>query len=242
MRKAFAATALALVVITGGAASVAHADADSATHYYLSLGDSYAAGTNATGDGARYTNLGYADQLHAALAADDPKLELKKLGCPGESAASLRFGSQSPAVVESCGTPRFYKNVLYPKGTQLAEAVSFLHAHKGKVALVTIDIGSNDLSHYDAQGHLVVCLFPPEDCDSEASRVFADIAAILAELRAAAGPGVPILGMTYFNVFAPLQNPVVDARVDALNARLAATYAAAGIPFADVAGRFRTVA
>jgi len=42
----------------------------------------------------------------------------------------MRFGSQDPTVVLSCGTPRYYKTVLYPKGTQLAEAVSFLQAHK----------------------------------------------------------------------------------------------------------------
>jgi hypothetical protein len=47
----------------------------------------------------------------------------------------MRFGSQDPSVVQSCGTSRYYKHVLYSKGTQLAEAVSFLHAHKGNVAL-----------------------------------------------------------------------------------------------------------
>ncbi len=123
-------------------AAAARAD-DSPTTYYVSLGDSLAAGTNATGVGVAYTDMGYADQLHSALAADEPKLKLVKLGCPGESTISMRFGSQYPTVVLSCATPRGYKD-LYPKGTQLAEAVSFLQAHKGKVALVTIDIGAND--------------------------------------------------------------------------------------------------
>jgi hypothetical protein len=134
MKRLFSATAAALVLAIGAGAPVARADADSATHYYLSLGDSLAAGTNATGVGVAYTDLGYADQLHAVLAATDPKLELKKLGCPGESTVSMRFGSQLPSVVGSCGPPRYYKNVLYSKGTQLAEAVGFLEAHKGKVA------------------------------------------------------------------------------------------------------------
>jgi lysophospholipase L1-like esterase len=238
MKSLIAATMVALALVLGAAASVARADTDSATHYYLSLGDSLAAGSNATGVGVDFTDQGYADQLYAALAAHDPKLELDKLGCGGESTASMRFGSQPPSTVLSCGTPRYYKNFLYPKGTQLAEAVSFLDAHKGKVALVTIDLGANDLSRIDAQGTLVTCLFPPEDCDDETPRLLANLAAILAELRAAAGPDVPIVGMTYYDVFAPLGDPVVDARVHALNARLEATYAAAGIPVADVEGAF----
>src|SRR5262245_38033767 len=160
MRLLIAAMASVLATVAGGAPP-AHADTDSATHYYLSLGDSLATGTNANRVGEAFTANGYADQLYAALAADDPKLELWKLGCPGESTASMRFGSQPPTAVLSCGSPRFYKNVLYPKATQVAEAVSFLEAHKGKVALVTIDIGANDLQRLDAQGNRVVCLFEP---------------------------------------------------------------------------------
>jgi hypothetical protein len=64
-----------------------------------------ATGTNANAVGVGFTDLGYADQLHAALAAVDPKLELVKLGCTGESTVSLWFGSQLPSVAGSCGTP-----------------------------------------------------------------------------------------------------------------------------------------
>lgn len=238
MRRVLSIVLLVLVALLVVPAS--HADEDSATHYYLSLGDSLAAGTNATGVGVAFTDLGYADQLHAALAVGDPKLELVKLGCPGESTISMRFGSQLPSVVGSCGPPRYDKNVLYSKGTQLAEAVSFLQAHKGKVALVTINLGANDLNRNDAQGDVVVCLFLPEDCDAEGASMAENLAAILAELRAAAGPGVPIVGMTYYNVFVPLGDPVVNTRVDALNELLTSSYAAAGVPVADVAGAFGT--
>jgi lysophospholipase L1-like esterase len=217
----------------------ARADTDSARHYYLSLGDALAASFQPNGD----LTHGYAEQLHAALAAEDPKLELVKLGCGGESTASMRFGSQYPSVVQSCGTPRYYKNVLYPKGTQLAEAVNFLQAHKDNVALVTIDIGANDLSRLDAQGNVVTCLFEPAGCAAQVATMAQNLAAILAELKAAAGPVVPIVGMTYYDVFAPLC--VSDAsllfvcgRVDAVNGLLATTYAASGVPVADVAGAF----
>jgi lysophospholipase L1-like esterase len=228
------AVLVALVCATG-----ARADADSATHYEVSLGDSLAASFQPNGD---FTH-GYAEQLYATLAAADPKLELVKLGCGGESTTSMRFGSQLPSVVLSCGTPRYYKHVLYPKATQLAEAVSFLEAHKGKVAVVTIDIGANDLSRLDAQGNVVSCLFESDGCGTRAAAMAQNLAAILAELRAAAGPAVPIVGMTYYDVFAPLcvsdaSYLFVCSRVDAVNAVLADVYAAAGVPVADVAGAF----
>jgi lysophospholipase L1-like esterase len=213
-------------------APVAKADADSATHYYLSLGDSLAASYQPNGD---FTH-GYSEQLYETLAATDRKLELVKLGCGGESTTSMRFGSQLPGVVLSCGTPRYY-NFLYSKGTQLAEAVSFLRAHKDKVALVTINIGSNDLSRFDPQFNVLSCLFE-QGCDTQAAGIAQNLTAILSELRAAAGPDVSIVGMTYYNALAPLGDPALTARVAAVNGVLESTYAAADVPVADVAGAF----
>jgi lysophospholipase L1-like esterase len=230
------AAVLAALVLAAGA----RADADSATHYYLSLGDSLAASFQPNGDFSH----GYAEQLYSALVAHDPKLELVKLGCGGESTASMRFGSQDPTVVLSCGTPHDYKHVLYPKGTELAEALGFLEAHKSKVALVTIDIGANDLQRLDSQGNVVICLLEPAGCATQETRLAANLSAMLSELRAAAGTDVPIVGMTYYNAFAPLwfTDPAtalfIGGRVDDLNAVLTSTYAAAGVPVADVAGAF----
>jgi lysophospholipase L1-like esterase len=145
----------------------------------------------------------------------------------------MRFGPQDPTTVLSCPTPE-----RYPKGTQLAQAVKFLKAHTGKVALVTIDVGANDLQHVDEADNTVFCLFEAAGCDSRAAAMAENLAGILAELRAAAGPGVPIAGMTYYNVFAPLGDPDLDADVDAINGLLESTYTEAGIPVADVAGAF----
>jgi len=233
MRRLLIAATLGLAALLAAAAPRARADTDSATHYYLSLGDSLAASAQPNGDETH----GYAEQLHALLAADDPKLKLVKLGCGGESSVSMRFGSQLPTTVLSCGSPRYYKNVLYPKGIQLDEAGAFLDAHKGKITLITIDIGANDLQRLGSQGELVICLFEPAGCGAQVASLATNLAAILATLQAAA-PGVPIVGMTYYDVFAPLGEPLVDARVDAANAAIATTYAAAGIPVADVAGAF----
>ena len=231
MRRALTvAAALAALALAPGA----RGDDDSATRYYLSLGDSLAVGFQPNGD----VGHGYAEQLHTMLAATDSKIDLVKLGCGGESTAGMRFGAQPPTTVLSCAVPH-----RYPKGTQLAEAVGFLHAHKDKVALVTIDIGANDLSRVNAQGNVVNCLLQPAGCAAQVGALEQNLAAILAELKSAAGRDVPIVGMTYFDVFAPLcvSNPsllFVCSRVDAVNAVLADTYAAAGVPVADVAGAF----
>jgi lysophospholipase L1-like esterase len=241
MKLRLSIVAVLCAVVAAPAATltpVARAD-DSPTIYYLSLGDSLAASFQPNGD---FTH-GYAEQLYASLAANQPKLRLVELGCGGESTVSMRFGSQDPTVVLSCGTPRYYKHVLYEKGTQLAEAVSFLQAHKGKVALVTIDIGANDLSRLDAQGNVVTCLFELAGCATQTARMVENLTTILADLRAAAGSDVPIVGMSYYDVFAPLcvsdaSLLFVCSRVDAINATLDDTYAAMGVPVADVAGAF----
>jgi hypothetical protein len=59
---------------------------DSPTTHYLSLGDSCARGFQPNGD----LTHGYAEQLYASLAADQPKLEPVKLGCGCESTVSMR--------------------------------------------------------------------------------------------------------------------------------------------------------
>jgi lysophospholipase L1-like esterase len=235
-------TSLVTALCAAVAASVATLSpaaraADSPAIYYLSLGDSLAASFQPNGD----LTHGYAEQLYASLAENQPKLRLVKLGCPGESTASMRYGSQDPSNVLSCATPRGYKD-LYPKGTQLAEAVSFLEAHRGKIALVTIDIGGDDLLHLDAQGNVVYCPLDPAGCGARTVAMAQNLAAILGELKAA-GPGVPIVGMTYDDVIAPLcvSNPSLTfacSRFNAFDRTLADTYATADVPIADVAGAF----
>jgi lysophospholipase L1-like esterase len=208
------------------ATPAALASAGHATAYYVSLGDSLAEGFQPTFD----LDHGYTDQLYALLRQRSPKLEHVKLGCGGESTVSMRFGSQDPAAAFSCGPPEFYLH-RYPHKTQLAEAVAFLHAHAGHVALVTIDIGGNDL-------------LGPSGLDA----ALPNLASILAELRAAAGPGVPIVGATYYHPFLPVVwagggLDTLRAEVEsivAVNDRLEAVYATAGDPVADVEGAFAT--
>ncbi len=130
---------LLLVIVTAVAALTACSGlAPSSPHpqamavpatYYLALGDSLAQGVQPNAAGVSVvTRDGYADQVYATLHPSRPGLKLVKLGCPSETTTSMING----------GICR------YQGGSQLAAAVTFLQAHRGRVLLVTLDIGAND--------------------------------------------------------------------------------------------------
>jgi lysophospholipase L1-like esterase len=117
----------------------------------------------------------------------------------------------------------------FPHGSQLEEAVSFLHAHRGFVSFVTIDIGANDV--FAPDGVTAIRTNPP---------------VILAALREAAGPSVPIVGMNYYNPFFVewFSNPgSLQGHIDGivgLDDLLEGIDGAAGDPVADVESAFST--
>ena len=169
----------ALALVLGTAAPVAAAggsSGDKANSYYLSLGDSIAAGVQPIGDpdDMYRTDVGYADQLFQMTRDEYSKLSLEKLGCPGETTTTMIDGG-------ICD---------YTHGSQLDEAVAFLHAHRQFVAFVTIDIGANDFNC--AAGY---CF------EQGVASIQANLPTILAALREAAGPNIPIVGMTIYNPF-----------------------------------------
>jgi lysophospholipase L1-like esterase len=174
---------LGLCLVMAFAAPSSGAVAKDKPVYYVALGDSLAIGVQPTGtsaDGA--TEDGYADQLADMLRAEIPDLRLVKLGCGGESTGTMLGVVQPTRTAEGCGPG------LYPHGTQLADAVSFLHAHRNHLALVTIDIGANDTFRL---------LDLDRACfDVGTQHIRTNLAKILAELQAAAGPDTVIVGMT----------------------------------------------
>ena len=99
--------AVGLVAPTGTAA----ANPPPPTTYYLALGDSLSQGFQ---DG-HITDKGYVDDLYATLKVSNPRLELEKLGCPGESTTTMISGGICP----------------YPEGSQLAQAKQFISDHPG---------------------------------------------------------------------------------------------------------------
>jgi lysophospholipase L1-like esterase len=199
--------------------------------YYLSLGDSLAQGVQAdplghVGD----TDRGYADQFYDLIRRDYRDLRLVKLGCSGETTRSMIRGRHCP----------------YVAGSQLAQAVAFLRDHRGRVPLITLDIGANDRrSCFTDPVHAPVlpCATGPT------APTAANLALILARLRAAAGPRTLIIGMTYYAPELPEWRYGPGGRVRAqaserlslaFDAELDKVYRAAGDRVADVAGAFAT--
>jgi len=197
---------------------------------YLALGDSLSVGHQ---PGRGNTTNGYVDDLWRSVRQQIPALSLQKLGCVGETTRSMITGKNSQCH--------------YAAGSQLDAAVSFLEAHPGQVAFITIDIGSNDLFERCVDfstGRLdracTVDLLP---------RLQTRLTHILDALRAAGGPAVPIVAMTYYDPLLGFWGLVpggralarADQRVWAVfNAGLATGFRAADATVADVSRTFRT--
>jgi len=212
-----------LLATAGTTMAAGGSSAEHAKRYYVSVGDSLAAGVQPIGDPADLyrTDEGYAEQLLELARVDSPKLSLVKLGCPGETTTTMIDGG-------IC---------TYPHGSQLDEAVAFLEAHRSFVAFVTIDIGANDFPCYEA-----ACI--PAGVGS----IQANLPVILAALREAVGPDVPIVGMTLYNPFlaAWLLGPEGQAfalasatqLIGPVNGLLGGIYLASGALVADIETAF----
>jgi lysophospholipase L1-like esterase len=181
-----ATLAIALATVACSTASTRSVTAGDApivrgTSYYLSLGDSLAVGVQPDSTGASVpTDQGYANRLYAMLHAKNPGLRLVKLGCSGETTSTMIHGG-------ICA---------YPGGSQLAAAQRFLRAHRGHVAVVTIDIGANDPNSCILGGLSIAKI--PGCVNASITRTLSDLRTILAGIRHAAGRTVPIIGMTYY--------------------------------------------
>jgi lysophospholipase L1-like esterase len=195
--------------------------------FYLSVGTSLSVGIQPNRAGQnRRTQEGYPDQLYAALSETRPQLQHVTLGCSGETTVTMIVGG-------ICD---------YKEGSQLAEAVRFLRDHRGSVALVTIDMGANDVEPCGALSGAAqqLCVI------TAIGNVSANLPTILGALRAAAGPSVLIVGMNYYNPFlaAWFQDPALAIASAELQStfnfllELIYTNPAFGVPVADVAEAF----
>ncbi len=236
-RLALLTAIAATTALTGcsGPAPSHPADAQIATKapptYYVSLGDSLAQGVqpNASGTSVE-TGAGYPDQIYAALHRGHPALSLIKLGCPGETTVTMINGGICP----------------YPGGSQLKAADAFLRQHRGQVRLVTLDIGANDPEACSGQpsfSQLAACAV------KGVPSAVTHLATIVTQLKAAAGPGVRIVGMNYYlPALAEWRHGLSGQAVAWTAEKLAATFNAllgrvydkAGIRVANVFGAFQT--
>jgi lysophospholipase L1-like esterase len=224
-----------LAAVLVGAAGTAGAGTKAI--YYVALGDSLAAGC-ASGDfqssfghyhgcGGR----GYDDQLAERVQGQFPSLRVVNLACGGETTDSF------------ISEPRADCYSKHPPGiSQLDDAVGFLEAHPGQIAFITIDIGANDA--FDA-------CFDPDTGVMDATciqgllpQIQSNLAHIIQTLQAAA-PGVPIVGMSYYDPLLGFWVLIEDgdqvaqadeAAWEDLNTGLVSTYQGEGAVVADVAG------
>jgi acetyl esterase/lipase len=194
----------------------------SAPHYYLALGDWLATGIGASSSADDYVNL-----IAEHEGTRYPNLQAVDLGCGGATTASMADGP-------GCS---------YTTGTQLGDAEAFLRAHPRQVAFVTIDIGADDVAACQSSSGL------DATCAAAAnSQISTDLPRELAELEAA-GPGVPIYGMNYYDPFlaswlsgtagqAVATQSIASS--NQLNALLDQIYTAAGASTADPSSLFET--
>ncbi|MCQ4080037.1 SGNH/GDSL hydrolase family protein [Streptomyces sp. RB6PN25] len=224
------ATLLAASLTTGTAAAspVAAAPHPARPHYYLSLGDSLAAGYQPDARG-NVPGVSYTDQLYARLKQRDPSLVHVQLGCSGETTTTMIDGG-------ICSYPG--------AASQLAAATSFLRHHRGQVTTVTLDIGANDVDGCFASGSI------DAGCVAKGlGEVATDLPRITRELRAAGAAFPRYVGMTYYDPFlaawlegsagqrdAALSVPLADT----FNGVIAAAMRLHGFRVADVSGAFST--
>jgi lysophospholipase L1-like esterase len=158
--------------------------------YYVNVGDSYAVGYQpgrATGGKGGATTDGYAERFTALAAEDGHPVRLRNFGCVGASTGTILLRHGCPSGVRGA------RHAVEYKGTQADAAVRFLEAHREHTKMITVSLGRNDIRRCLSAGSL--------DCVRAAQPVLAgNLKLLLERLRAAAGPDVRIIGLTYPNV------------------------------------------
>jgi lysophospholipase L1-like esterase len=173
--------ALVLLAVPAGAGAAERG-------YHVSLGDSYATGYQATGPGeGRATRRGYANQLRQKARRRGYRLRLVSFGCGGETTASI-LRRTAPCAGPAVGGRR------YGGRTQVAAATRFLRRHRGEVTLVTVSIGGNDVTACARQAEPIPCVVDAVE------GIERNLGRLARRLRAAAGRGVRIVGLTYPDV------------------------------------------
>jgi lysophospholipase L1-like esterase len=183
--RALAALVAALSLLALPAAAQA---AKAKPSYYVSLGDSYAAGYQRfSATNAKTTRDGFAYQLVGKARKRGYDLKLVNFGCGGETSVSIltrktKCRGLGPGGVDYAGT------------TQATAAERFLRKHRGRVGLITVSIGGNDVTACVREPDPVACIGPAME------KVKANGKKLLTRLRKAAGPKARIVGTTYPDV------------------------------------------
>lgn len=220
-----AALSAALLASCGGSPS-----AKSAEKYYVSLGDSYSVGYQPSptpGATGGYT----------AVVAKGAHLKLVNFGCGGATSTTIL---ETDGCASPYGPPAATDAASYAGQTQAAAAEAFIRRHKGDIGLVTVSIGGNDVTQCASTADPVSCVA------GVVGELGPHVTTLAQGLRAAAGPKVPIIGLTYPDVIlgewvyppgspdTSLATLSVTAFKSLINPELQKAYASAKGTFVDI--------
>jgi len=225
---------LGLVVSAPLGVGTAGASGHARVEYDVSVGDSYAAGYQPVASATAHRDThGFAYQVIDMARAKGDDFTLRNFACDGATTATIP--QQDGCSLTAPGPD----TVSHAGRTQAAAADRFVAHHPGQVALITVSIGGNDILGCAAAAILIPCV------TNALNAIEANLHQLLTGLRAAAGPAVPIVGLTYPDVFLglylskePAERNLATVSVPAfehlLNPALSAEYAAAGATFIEV--------
>jgi lysophospholipase L1-like esterase len=192
--------------------------------WYLALGDSLAAGNQPSGD---QPERGYAGPVLDGLRKTNIGIQLRNLGCTGETTSSMLGGGKC----------------RYPEGSQIAAAVAFLKANAATTRLVTLDVGANNVLPCAGRSGV------DQGCArTRTGTVTSELTAILGKIREVA-PKVDLVVLNYYNPILAAWRKGAEGKAAAeqskpllsgLNAEITKAAKAAGAKVADVAGAFAT--
>jgi lysophospholipase L1-like esterase len=190
--------------------------------YYLALGDSLAFGYQPDFDFFH----GYVDYFFSDLKRHGVE-HLANLGCFAETSNTFINGS----------CPVWYLRKSWYQGSQLKNALDFLHHHSGQVSPITLDIGANDLQRDIKTSNCSVS----SRFDSDLAKLDTNLTGIiLPQLKAALTVNGKLTGdIVLMNYYDPYQNicPKMVSSMQKFNEHLANDVQGFGI-IADVFNAF----
>lgn len=207
--------------------------ASTGPNYYLGLGDSVAFGYISQA-GFEYANaqnfVGYPDWLAIAVGLNEANA-----ACPGETTGSF-LSTQAPDA--GCRLYRQHAPLHVNYGsapTQFSYAVNYLQQNAGSTAMVTLQLGSNDvLLLTEACNNDPQCI--AQGLPGVLATAGANMATILAGLRATGYTGAIVI-VNYYST--DYTNQTITQITSALNEAIAAPAHLFGAGVADVFSAFQ---
>jgi len=115
-------------------------------------------------------------------------LVVVNFGCGGATSTSILQQVGCDPMATSLG------GQTYPTQTQEQAAIAFINAHHGQIGLITISIGGNDFDACVNSNDAIGCV------STSMPQMKTNITTLASDLRAAAGPTVPMIATTYPDV------------------------------------------